>query len=784
MALFGQRHPRRPRGTRLAVGVPHGAVARAVAALRNRSVLGRVLLCLLAVVLLAIVSEAWRTPFPYRVGNRPMHGVQASVDFDRVNRIETDRRRQQAVARVPMHFRRQALQSESLTDKLRADFQVLAETEFLRELPNDIGKRFGLRKDDSKADAHSEAALDNEAFGALRDLILARDLGPDGAVAQTRIERVEGLLAEFQQLLLVIDQAGIIDSRDVERLRITAGMRLQIASRGSSITTLAGLGDVNLNDMVLPGGRIASVWESIPLLGQVRGSIEHWLQHSVEPTLVYDRNETERARRDARDSVEVVFESWYSGQVLVGPGEVIEADDLELLHDEYLAAESQVPVYQRLIRTATVLLMLLVLSVINGYHLVRQERHIVRSWPRLAVYLLAIVLSTAFARGAAQIQGLQVEVVPVVAAAMVFAVAYSQVMASLTALTVCLVVTLSTFGSLSQFVALMSVAVTAINLLSHVPSRSTLIRVGFLTSIVYFVVYSGLAVLRSHSVEVVWQDWQILSDAAKGAALSFGAGFLVAGSLPYVERAFGVVTDISLLEMSDISHPLLQELVRRAPGTYNHSITVASIGESAADAIGANGLLVRVGAYFHDIGKMLKPQYFVENTEGGAESRHKDLAPAMSTLIIIGHVKDGVDLALEHHLPQSIVDFIEQHHGTTLVQYFYHEALKQAEAEPDHRTDAQESSFRYPGPKPQTREAGVMMLADAVESASRTLSEPTPKRIETLVNKITMDKLLDGQFEESNLTLTEINIIKDSLTHSLSAIYHGRIKYPDQRSAG
>ncbi len=191
-----------------------------------------------------------------------------------------------------------------------------------------------------------------------------------------------------------------------------------------------------------------------------------------------------------------------------------------------------------------------------------------------------------------------------------------------------------------------------------------------------------------------------------------------------------------------------------------------------------------MGAYFHDIGKMLKPQYFVENTEGGESSRHKDLAPAMSTLIIIGHVKDGVDLALEHHLPQSIIDFIEQHHGTTLVQYFYHEALKQAEAEPDHRTDAEEASFRYPGPKPQTREAGVMMLADAVESASRTLSEPTPKRVETLVNKITMDKLLDGQFEESNLTLTEINIIKESLTHSLSAIYHGRIKYPDQRSAG
>ncbi|MBI1313131.1 HDIG domain-containing protein [bacterium] len=785
MALFGQRHPRRLRGTRLAVGAPHGSIARAVAALRNRAVLGRVVLCLCAITLLAIAAEAWRTPFPYRVGNRPIHGVQASVDFRRVNRIETDRRRQQAVTRVPLHFRRQELLGESLTNQLRADFQTLAETEFLRELPNEVAQRFALRKPESTGSDNATSGSSNDAaFEKLRDLILARDLGQDGSAAQTRIERVEGLLAEFQQLLLVIGQAGIIDREDVRRLNITPGMRLQLETEGSAISSMVGPGDVELESMMKPGGRIASVWESIPLLGRVRSSIEAWLRSSIEPTLVYDRSETERARRTARDSVDVVFESWYTGQVLVGPGEVIEADDLELLKDEYLAAEEHVPLYQRLIRTATVFLMLIVLGAINGYHLMRHERHVVRSWPRLTVYLLTIVLTVALSRWAAHFQSLHVEVVPVVAAAMIFAVAYSQVMASLTALTVCLILTLSTFGSLNQFVALMSVSVTAINLLSYVPSRSTLIRVGFVTALVYFVVFTGLGVLRSHSIDVVWNDWQIVSDAVKGAALCFGAGFLVAGSLPYVERAFGVVTDISLLEMSDISHPLLQELVRRAPGTYNHSITVASIGESAADAIGANGLLVRVGAYFHDIGKMLKPQYFIENTEGGKTSRHKDLAPAMSTLIIIGHVKDGVDLALEHHLPQSIIDFIEQHHGTTLVQYFYHEALKQAEAEPDHRTDAQESSFRYPGPKPQTREAGVMMLADAVESASRTLSEPTPKRIESLVHKITMDKLLDGQFEESNLTLTEINIVEESLTHSLSAIYHGRIKYPDQRSAG
>jgi len=233
--------------------------------------------------------------------------------------------------------------------------------------------------------------------------------------------------------------------------------------------------------------------------------------------------------------------------------------------------------------------------------------------------------------------------------------------------------------------------------------------------------------------------------------------------------------------MSNPSHPLLQELVRRAPGTYNHSITVASIGETAAESIGANGLLVRVGAYFHDIGKMLKPEYFVENMAPGQESRHDKLSPSMSTLIIIGHVKDGVDLAKQHHLPQPLIDFIEQHHGTTLVEYFYRMALNQADEEPENQTEVEESLYRYPGPKPQSRESGVMMLADSVESASRTLSDPTPKRIESLVQAITMKKLLDGQFDDCSLTLREINAIQESLTKSLIGIYHGRIKYPDQK---
>ncbi|HTN73914.1 MAG TPA: HDIG domain-containing protein, partial [Pirellulaceae bacterium] len=193
-------------------------------------------------------------------------------------------------------------------------------------------------------------------------------------------------------------------------------------------------------------------------------------------------------------------------------------------------------------------------------------------------------------------------------------------------------------------------------------------------------------------------------------------------------------------------------------------------------------LLVRVGAYFHDIGKMLKPGYFVEN-QGQDQNRHDALMPAMSTLVIIAHVKDGADLARQHHLPQSIIDFIEQHHGTTLVEYFYRQAAKQNSANPNGPASIDEASFRYPGPKPQFKETAVLMLADACESASRALVDPTPARLESLVHDIALKRLLDGQFEECGLSLQELHIIEDSLVKSLTAVYHGRVKYPSQATA-
>jgi putative nucleotidyltransferase with HDIG domain len=205
-------------------------------------------------------------------------------------------------------------------------------------------------------------------------------------------------------------------------------------------------------------------------------------------------------------------------------------------------------------------------------------------------------------------------------------------------------------------------------------------------------------------------------------------------------------------------------------------MTVATLAEAAAEAVGANPLLVRVGSYFHDVGKMLKPDYFIENQSG--ENRHDSLEPGLSALIIHGHVKDGVALARQYGLPGPIIDFIEQHHGTTLVEYFYREALRLQE-ERGHGQTELEPSFRYPGPRPRSREAAIVMLADAVESSSRALTAPAPGSLRKLAHELAMKRLLDGQFDESGLTLSELHRIEESLAKGLIALYHARIKYPE-----
>jgi hypothetical protein len=263
--------------------------------------------------------------------------------------------------------------------------------------------------------------------------------------------------------------------------------------------------------------------------------------------------------------------------------------------------------------------------------------------------------------------------------------------------------------------------------------------------------------------------WQTTIWAVVGGFASVLLFVLFAALL---ERPFRLTTHLTLLELSDPSHPLLRRLAMEAPGTYAHSIIVGNLSEAAAEAIGADGLFCRVASYYHDVGKVIRPHFFVENQS--AENRHNSINPSLSSLVVTSHVKDGVDLAEEHKLPPPIIAIIKEHHGTCLIKYFYHRAVTSGEES----THALEYQFRYEGPRPQTKESGVIMLADSAEAASRTLEKPTPGRIRDLIERIVRDRLSDGQLDECELTFKDLEKVITSMTRTLTSLLHARVEYP------
>ncbi len=360
-------------------------------------------------------------------------------------------------------------------------------------------------------------------------------------------------------------------------------------------------------------------------------------------------------------------------------------------------------------------------------------------------------------------------VLPVMMTAIILTIAYDQRFALAVSMIMATFVVLQMRGSFATFLTIASAAGCSALMLREIRTRSKLIEVAAMSAAVVFITTCELGMTAG-------TPWRfVMRDAVWASGFAMLVGFIVQGVLPAIERAFNIATSMTLLEWCDASKPLLKRLAMTAPGTYNHSLQLGTMCETAAENIGARGLLARVGAYYHDIGKLNKPEYFVEN-EAQSASRHARLSPEMSLLIIIGHVKDGIEMAREYSLPSVLHEFISAHHGTTVVQYFYHAATQQRKDQNDRMPD--EMEFRYPGPKPGSKESAILMLADAAESSVRAMPEPTPTRIETQVHKMVTARLADGQLDECDLTLRQVHAIEESLVKSLYGFYHARIAYP------
>jgi putative nucleotidyltransferase with HDIG domain len=493
----------------------------------------------------------------------------------------------------------------------------------------------------------------------------------------------------------------------------------------------------------------------------------------LKPTHVLD----EAASADAqnRAAAEVPASAGHvtypKGQTLVPKGEI---DDRywQLLRAENDAFIRGLDTGRAKTRVGLVGLVLMI-TIAMSWYVSNYQHKIVKKHARgiaIAALLLSMLLLAQLA-GVGTSPVFVFGLAPTILVAMILTIAYDQRFASGIASLHAVLVTLALGQGLSFLVILLAGATTCCYLLSDIRTRSKLVEVGFASGLAMMLATLAAGLMSMDPVGF------ILKNCLYAGAAGMGAGFITLGILPFIEKVFRITTSMTLLELADVSHPLLRRLSVEAPGTYNHSLQVATISESAAEAIKVNSLLCRVASYYHDVGKINKADYFCENQSGGA-NRHLNLSPSVSLLIIIGHVKDGVELAKEYNMPTSIIHFIQQHHGTTLVEFFYHQACTQQEQKQPDLPAVSEMQYRYPGPKPRSKEAAIVMIADAVESATRAMQEPTPQRVESLVEDIIMKRLLDGQFDECELTMREIQQLQRSCVKSLLAIYHGRIPYP------
>lgn len=479
----------------------------------------------------------------------------------------------------------------------------------------------------------------------------------------------------------------------------------------------------------------------------------------IIPNMVFNATETQAKREEAMAAV--APSEILKGQIIVRGGDVVTSDHISILQDLGLLRDR--PSWGALFGIS---LIVFLLEAAVALYLVLFEPGILRSGRRLSLLGLLVVMTMVLCAWTRSLSGYAL---PVAAGTMLvtlllnarLAIFMSLVFAPFAGLLVGNDLRFALVACLGGLVGAFSV--------SRLGQRSDLMRGGLLVA--------GVNVLAVAAVDVLGGQGLVemasLRDILWGAGSGVVSAILTIGCLPFLEDIFGVLTGVKLLELANPNQPLLRRLLMEAPGTYHHSIIVGNLAESAALEVGGNTALVRAGAYYHDIGKARRPYFFIDNQFGG-DNPHDKIAPSLSALIITSHVRDGVAMAEEAGLPQEVIDLIQQHHGNSLVSYFYTRAAESGDSE-----NILEADFRYDGPRPVTREAAILMLADSCEAAVRSLIKPTPGRIEGLVRKIVKDRLDDGQLEESPLTLQDLNRIATVFSRVLAGVFHRRVEYPD-----
>lgn len=716
------------------------------------------MLVLLALFLtLIIVPKGGFIPDYYSPGDIATRDVKSPRDLLIPDLVLTENKRVEAEGAVKPLYDYDSRAGQSAADELAQGLeliqQALVDAQVAATLVDDLENFLEIEL----------TPEDRDALKAFMDELAARETAEPLDLAPVRkavVTALEGRIVGNLQLFQGEAKHGIL-------VRDLHSRQEQVVEQPQQV-----LGVGNAQD------RMREEFRPLELTRAQRRLIQALAIKLVSPNLTFNKNETETRKRLAREEIMPVLFQVKKGEMIVREGERVTEEQIKKLrgisefgsHSNTLVAGigfflSIVVLFFATHRFARVNirkyapdnrdLLFLVVNFIVLFVLVKLgvfvSSALESAFPYIDSNSYYYVLPFAFGAMLARIV-LNSEV------AFVFAILSSLLLGAL-------------FGySLYISVYALAGSVTAAHWVRHCKQRTTLYRAGFHLSLVNMLMIVGLYLISGQSF-----DAQILYKLGFGLAGGFLCAVLVTGTIPLVEHLFEYTTDIKLLEFANMNTPVLRELMIQAPGTYHHSVIVGNLVEAAAESINANPLLARVAAYYHDIGKIRKPLYFVENIHG-QENKHDKLAPSMSALILMSHVKDAVELARENKLGAPLIDIIRQHHGTALMKFFYDKA--KSKEEPGMPT-IDERDYRYPGPKPQTREAALIMLADAVEAASRTLADPTPARIQGMVQKIINNIFIDGQLDECELTLKDLHGIARSFNRILAGIFHHRIDYPE-----
>ena len=736
-----------------------------------------ILLALSLIISILLFPNILRKPPKYDLGDIAERDIKASHNFLIEKKELTEKRRQEAVKDVLSVYDFDITASD-LIPRLKQAFSEAREYYPYYAQAEDIAfwEFYNISQKTYKDSSEDEGLLRDRFFKILEiatDEDMFKKLTANGFSQKLEMEVI--------QLASPLFKAGIVGNRTMLMDQKEKGIVLHdiLTQKEISLTDLKRFYDIEgARNFLKNQNSILEKKLTSPELAELSVRLAVSL---IKPNVTFNQRETERRKDIARKTIKPFYFKIKKGEMLVREGERIEPDHLLKLSGE-ASSLGQADMLTRAPATAILLGLFFAAVYLVGLINVKSFSGHGRDLLFNAIILLMIFTSVLaynfvaedIARGFNFLTSRTLLfAMPVACGAMLIAIFQGIGTAVAFSLIISVLVSLVIDGRVEFFVYFFISSLVAAYGVRDFKERGVLIKTGLKVGLIN--------IILSLSIEMIYGTFNT-TEAIVASAAGFIGGMLVGvistGIIPLIEMSFGFTTDIKLLELANLDQPLLRELMVQAPGTYHHSVIVSNMVEATAKSIHANPLLAKVSAYYHDIGKMRKPLYFIENQRVG-ENRHEKLAPSMSSLVLISHVKDGVELAKKYKLGKEIIDIIQQHHGTSLISYFYQKAKEQIAKKGGKATEIKEENFRYPGQKPQTKEAGLVMLADMVEAASRSLVDPNPARIQGIVQKIINKVFSDGQLDECELTLKDLHEIAKSFNKTLSGIFHQRVEYPE-----